>query len=231
MTLQTHIQAALPSLNIDMRFEWSQGVLGIFGENGSGKSHLLRSIAGLEKPQGHILFGDQTWMDQSTWIPTEQRRIGWVSQANSLFSHATVAQNLDMAKRYAPSPCPIDLEALLHLTPLFNISAQHLSGGEIQRVSIARALISHPQLLLLDEPFSSLDLVSRKQLTFQLKAIFGQLAIPILFISHDLEDLEQLADSILWIKQGQVKQLQPCSAALNDIRKWVEQRAILPHSW
>jgi molybdate transport system ATP-binding protein len=186
------------------------GITAIFGRSGCGKTSLLRAIAGLEpKITGDICFGEQVWLSDRYKCPAEQRRIGLVSQNDSLLPHLTVEQNLLFGyQRTSPDLRqlhPEDIYQQLDLTPLLHRSVQQLSGGQKQRVALGRALLAHPQLLLLDEPLSALDRIGRQEIVPYLRQVLIDINIPVLFVSHQLEDVVQLADDLLLIQQGQLK--------------------------
>ena len=186
------------------------GITAIFGRSGCGKTSLLRAIAGLEpKITGDICFGEQVWLSDRYKCPAEQRRIGLVSQNDSLLPHLTVEQNLLFGyQRTSPDLRqlhPEDIYQQLDLTPLLHRSVQQLSGGQKQRVALGRALLAQPQLLLLDEPLSALDRIGRQEIVPYLRQVLIDINIPVLFVSHQLEDVVQLADDLLLIQQGQLK--------------------------
>ncbi|WP_233079351.1 molybdenum ABC transporter ATP-binding protein [Rheinheimera soli] len=186
------------------------GITAIFGRSGSGKTSLLRALAGLEpKVTGDICFGEQVWLSDTYKCPAEQRRIGLVSQNDSLLPHLTVEQNLLFGyQRTSPDLRqlhPEDIYQQLDLTPLLHRSVQQLSGGQKQRVALGRALLAQPQLLLLDEPLSALDRIGRQEIVPYLRKVLIDINIPVLFISHQLEDVVQLADYLVLIEQGQLK--------------------------
>ena len=194
-----------------------KGVLGIFGHSGSGKTTLLRCLAGLEKDVlGHIEINGEVWLDESKNIPSQQRNIAYVFQEGRLFPHLTVAKNL----QYGADRCPgrnkppvaennngVDrdhLLALLNLSHLLSRYPHQLSGGEKQRVAIGRALLTKPQMLLLDEPLASLDEKRKQEILPYLESLHDDLNIPIIYVSHDLDEMLRLCDYMLVMEQGQV---------------------------
>ena len=194
-----------------------KGVLGIFGHSGSGKTTLLRCLAGLEKEVlGRIEINGDVWLNASKNISSQQRNIAYVFQEGRLFPHLTVAKNL----QYGASRCPgrnrasvaednydVDrdhLLKLLNISHLLNRYPHQLSGGEKQRVAIGRALLKKPQVLLLDEPLASLDEKRKQEILSYLESLHDDLNIPILYVSHDLDEMLRLCDYMLVMEQGQL---------------------------
>lgn len=187
-----------------------QGVTALFGRSGCGKTTLLRAIAGLDRhPTARIHFAEQPWQTADTFMPVHQRRIGMVFQESSLLPHLNVQQNLlfgyqRRASRLRVQLQPADVIDLLELAPLLTQAPGQLSGGQRQRVALGRALLSQPQLLLLDEPLASLDQQSRQEILPFLQKVARELNIPMLLVSHQLEDVVKLADHLLLLQDGRV---------------------------
>lgn len=186
-----------------------QGITGIFGHSGSGKSSLLRAIAGLEKKlNGKIVLNDTCLIDSQTdrFIKAEQRHIGLVFQDSRLFPHLNVLDNL----RFAAKRCQNhrlnfnEIIKLIELEPLLNKHVDELSGGQKQRVALARAILAEPRVLLLDEPLSALDRQAKTSLLKLLLKIQSQLQLPMLYVSHSLDELQQVCDKLLVLSQGKV---------------------------
>lgn len=195
-------------LTVDLTFP-GQGITVIYGPSGCGKTTLLRAIAGLEdKLQGAIIFNDQVWLNETKKLAVEKRRIGYVFQEASLFNHLNVADNLNFGlKRSKIKNKVFDFEEvvkLLGLSELLQQNCQTLSGGQKQRVAIARAILSHPQILLMDEPLASLDNFSKQEILPYLEKIHQQLKLPILYVSHSEEEVARLADYLIVMQQGKV---------------------------
>ena len=184
-----------------------QGITVLVGASGSGKTTVLRCIAGLQRLPGRLVVGGETWQDDRAFVPTHRRAVGYVFQEPSLLSHLSVQGNLDYARRRAsPHPGVSYDEAvdLLGIAPLLPRSTTNLSGGERQRVAIARALMTHPALLLMDEPLASLDDASKAEIMPFLDRLHETLSLPILYVTHDRAEVRRLADHVLVMEGGRV---------------------------
>lgn len=187
------------------------GMTGVFGYSGAGKTTLLNILCGIVVPKsGRISFNDKVFFDQKKKInlPVNKRNIGVVFQDNFLFPHLNIKRNLLYSDKYNKNKPMVvkyrDVIELLDLDNLLDKRPMELSGGERQRVSIGRALLSQPELLLLDEPFSNLDRKRRMQIISYLLMINEAFNIPMLIISHDLEDMLKLTQSLLVVKNGEI---------------------------
>lgn len=206
LLIQCQLQYPGFTLDVDLDLPGS-GITALFGHSGSGKTSLLRCIAGLLRPdQGRIVIQGETWQDQRVFLPAHKRPLGFVFQEASLFSHLSVQGNLDFARRRAdqrsaPMPYQQILE-LLGIAPLLNRRPDQLSGGERQRVAIARALLIHPRLLLMDEPLASLDAARKRDILPYLERLHAELALPILYVSHAIDEVARLADHLVVLDQG-----------------------------
>ncbi len=209
-----NIQLQRDSFSISAEFDIpSSGVLGIYGHSGSGKTTLLRCIAGLEKNvQGEIIFNDTHWLDQKNQLPTQQRKIGYIFQESRLFCHLNVEDNLNYGARRNPAGTSDNtllqrnhLLQLLNIEHLLNRMPDNLSGGEKQRVAIARALLKNPQLLLMDEPLAALDNQRKREILPFLERLHDELNIPMLYVSHSLEEVSRLCDYMLVMEQGRIR--------------------------
>ncbi len=188
------------------------GILGVLGHSGSGKTTLLRTIAGLNKQsQGSIVFNDNCLMDSTEqhFVNSEKRQISLVFQDARLFPHLNVLDNLRFAvKRCRQAKLNIDdIIAMTQIAPLLHKQVNEISSGEKQRVALARAILAEPKLLLLDEPLSALDQRSKKSLLALLKTVHQELRLPMIYVSHHLEEIQQLADQLLVLSSGQVLHL------------------------
>ncbi len=186
-----------------------RGVTAVYGPSGSGKTSLLYCLAGLlsGSAETEIRFAGQLWQDGAQLLPSHQRQIGLVFQDARLFPHLTVAGNLAYAsERRAGRSGPSLLEVCewLKLENLMQRGPEQLSRGQQQRVAIARALLSAPRILLLDEPLANLDQSSRAEILSHLQRINRELAIPMLYVSHDMEELARLAEWLIVLECGRV---------------------------
>ncbi len=184
------------------------GITAIFGVSGAGKTSLINAIGGLTQPQsGQIQLNDRLLFDAASGVnlPPEKRRIGYVFQDARLFPHYRVRGNLQYGMATSMKPQFNSLVALLGLEPLLNRFPASLSGGEKQRVAMGRALLSAPDILLMDEPLASLDLPRKRELMPYLQKLAKQVDIPILYVSHSLDEILQLAENVLVLDGGKVK--------------------------
>ena len=219
-------------LNVDLDVPIS-GITAIFGPSGSGKTTLLRCLAGLERaPQGFMQFGKEVWQDESRGrcLPLYERPIGYVFQEPRLFPHYDVRSNLLYgykrisldARRVAPE----QVIEILGIGHLLDRRIHKLSGGEQQRVAIGRALLTSPKLLLLDEPLASLDLQRKQEVLPFIRQLHEHLRIPVLYVSHGLTEILQLADRVILMKEGHVAS----TGLLNEVFTTLDFRAQLgPH--
>ncbi|MEN4983662.1 ATP-binding cassette domain-containing protein [Acinetobacter modestus] len=204
--IDCHIQLKQGQFDLDQRFQSDQSVIGLFGASGSGKTTILHSIAGLVTPQaGWIKIKNQTWFDQVQKInlSTQQRRIGLVFQDAQLFPHKNVKQNLLFGfKHIQPQQRQFEVDYIIELLKLEHLLERmpiKLSGGEKQRVALGRALLYSPQLLLLDEPLSALDAAHKTEIIPFFQRVKQELGIPMLYVSHDKSEIEQLTHEIWYL--------------------------------
>ncbi|KKW79517.1 molybdenum ABC transporter ATPase [Acinetobacter sp. AG1] len=204
--IDCHIQLKQGQFDLDQRFQSDQPVIGLFGASGSGKTTILHSIAGLVTPQaGWIKIKNQTWFNQAQKInlTTQQRRIGLVFQDAQLFPHKNVRQNLLFGfKHIQPQQRQFELDYIIELLKLEHLIERmpiKLSGGEKQRVALGRALLYSPQLLLLDEPLSALDAAHKAEIIPFFQRVKQELGIPMLYVSHDKSEIEQLTHEIWYL--------------------------------
>ena len=194
------------------------GITAFYGPSGSGKTSLLRCVAGLEQAAGTLCVGDQVWQDTHTFLPAHLRAVGMVFQDSRLFPHLNVMDNLQFGFRKLPHAervlTPEHAIDLMDLAPLLKRRPHNLSGGEKQRVAIGRALANNPSLLLLDEPLASLDPANKQRILPYLKKLHHELDIPMLYVSHSLQEISQLADYLVLIEQGAVQTNGPLQAML-----------------
>lgn len=195
------------NMDIDVTLPAS-GTTAIFGVSGAGKTSLINVISGLARPQtGRIVLNGRVLNDVSKQIclAPEQRHVGYVFQDARLFPHYSVQGNLQygMAKEMAEQFD--NLVALLGIKHLLGRYPASLSGGEKQRVAIGRALLTAPELLLLDEPLASLDIPRKRELLPYLQRLVQEVHIPMLYVSHSLDEIQHLADKVLVLEAGKVK--------------------------
>ena len=210
MNLSARIREPLNEFALDVNLELVDAAFtAVVGPSGSGKTTLLRCIAGLRRAHsGFVKCGKRVWQDDQLFVPTYCRPIGYVFQKDNLFSHLSVRRNLEFAipaRQKASSRKMFDETiALLGVDSLIDRKPATLSGGECQRIAIARALLSRPALLLMDEPLSSLDLDSRKQIAPYLAQIHARLHIPVLYVTHAPAEIVHLATSIAYLQRGRL---------------------------
>jgi molybdate transport system ATP-binding protein len=210
MIIEANIRHAFRGFALEVKFESAGPVLGVFGASGSGKSTLLHAIAGLTKPrQAHIVVRTRTLCRRpgGSWVKPERRKLALVTQDPLLFPHLSVRRNLG----YAPgatgelaSDTGWRIVEVLRLEPLLDRGVSSLSGGEKQRVALGRALLSRPELLLLDEPTSSLDAELARDVLSLLLQIKRDLKVPMLFVTHKAPELLGLADDCVVLEGGRV---------------------------
>jgi molybdate transport system ATP-binding protein len=187
----------------------ASGVTVVFGPSGSGKTTLLRCLAGLAHLPGRLQVGDAIWQDRATFIPPHRRRVGFVFQDAALFEHVSVRDNLLYGRRrqgLGEDAAFGQMVELLDLGPLLQRRPTRLSGGERQRVAIGRALLSQPQLLLLDEPLAGLDVARKSEVIPYLEALKAQASAPIFYVTHDVAEAARLGDRMLLMQAGQIVQ-------------------------
>lgn len=199
------------TLHVDLQLPGT-GITVLFGASGSGKTSLLRCVAGLERPtEATVIINGDLWQDDQRQInlPTWQRPLGYVFQEASLFNHLTVQANLEYGIKRRPTSDAKKVLAsaidLLGIDHLLGRRPDTLSGGEKQRVAIARALATQPRLLLLDEPLAALDPSRREDVLPWLERLHDEFKLPMLYVTHSVNELQRLADHVVILEQGQVK--------------------------
>jgi molybdate transport system ATP-binding protein len=199
--------------DLDVAFASSAPVIALYGPSGAGKSLTLQAMAGLLQPTaGHVRMAGCTLFDRTTNVPTPQRRLGYLFQSYALFPHLTVRQNVAFGltswRRKLEPDAALRVDGLLAsfgLTDMAHSRPATLSGGQQQRVALARALACEPQALLLDEPFAALNPILRQALREELAQVRARWGIPLVMITHDIEDVLALADVAFMLDGGRVQ--------------------------
>jgi molybdate transport system ATP-binding protein len=207
MTLSVRLKAQGP-IPLDVEFRVAPGeLLALVGPSGAGKSTVLRSIAGLWRPAaGKVSVGGADWLDTARGVnlPPHRRSIGMVFQTYALFPHLSALQNVLAAQARPDRAEGLRLLSLLNLQGLEDRRPAQLSGGQQQRVAVARALARQPQALLLDEPFSAVDRPTREALYAQIQDLRAHLGMPVVLVTHDLNEAQLLADRLAVIQGGRL---------------------------
>ncbi|GJL56430.1 MAG: molybdenum import ATP-binding protein ModC [Nitrospirales bacterium] len=232
LTAQLDLRYPAFSLQVDLEIPL-RGVTAVFGPSGCGKTTLLRCVSGLERAPNGVVRLDQTvWQDDKmgTFVPLSSRPVGYVFQEPRLFPHLSVQSNLEYGRKRVPAVrhrITIDaIVELLGLKRLLDRRPHKLSGGEQQRVAIGRALLTSPELLLMDEPLSSLDVQRKREIVPFIQRLNTELSIPIIYVSHSLQEILQLATTLIIMKEGRVMRLGPLSEVCTqlDARYFMEGR-------
>jgi len=207
-----------------------EGITALFGPSGAGKTTLLRILAGLEdRAAGHVSLGEETWQDtgRGIFLRPYERRIGYVFQDGRLFSHLSVEANLlfsrKRARKRAQALRPIETAEViksLALQPLLQRKPDSLSGGEQQRVAMGRALLNSPQLLLMDEPLSALDLGRKAEIIPYIERLTEDFQIPVLYVTHNVEEVTRLANTMVLLADGRIAAMGEISEVLERVDLW-----------
>ncbi|WP_294534706.1 molybdenum ABC transporter ATP-binding protein [uncultured Rhodoblastus sp.] len=222
--IRAEFRSVLGDFTLDAAFEApAAGVTALFGPSGCGKTTILRCIAGLLRIEdGFCDIDGDIWQDhKGRFVPTFRRPLGYVFQEASLFPHLSVRSNLLFgAPREKPKDrAEIDFDEvidLLGIRPLLDRSPKNLSGGERQRVGIGRALLTQPKVLLMDEPLSALDRKTKSEILPFVEKLRDHFSLPIFYITHDLTEVERLADQVVLIEQGHVLASGPLAKLQSD---------------
>jgi molybdate transport system ATP-binding protein len=222
--IRAAFRGTLGRFNLDVAFTVpAVGVTGLFGPSGCGKTTTLRCMAGLERlAEGFCAINGDVWQDGAMFRPTYRRPVGYVFQEASLFPHLSVRRNLLYGARDAgssPARNGIGLgevTELLGLGSLLDRSPHNLSGGERQRVAIGRALLSQPKLLLMDEPLSALDRRAKDEILPFIERLHDSFSMPIVYVSHDMAELERFTDHLVLMERGRVLAAGPLSDLQGD---------------
>jgi molybdate transport system ATP-binding protein len=204
MAIDIDVERRLGDRTIAARFTAGPGLTALFGPSGAGKTSILNMVAGLLKPdRGHIRIGERTLFGEGTDLPPEARRVGYVFQDGRLFPHRRVRANLTYGLDLAqPANRWMGLDeatCFLGIGHLLDRWPHSLSGGEAQRVAIGRALLAGPEILLMDEPLSSLDAARRGDIMAVIERVRDELKLPVLYVSHDRAEVDRLATAVVTI--------------------------------
>lgn len=216
MRLEVDLRMEMGRFSLDVAFATQAEFLVVYGPSGAGKSVTLRAIAGLEdKARGRISVGEETWLDspRGVKVPAGKRGAGFVFQDYALFPHLTAGENVKfgLPRSIFGGVSKEDSERVdalveaLCLTRYRNMKVSELSGGQRQRVAVGRALATRPKLLLLDEPFSALDRELRQRMRDDLARVRSEFGVPAVLVTHDIEDVQALADEMIVIENGMVR--------------------------
>ena len=192
---------------LDVRERLDGGITALFGPSGSGKTTTLDVIAGLRTPDtGTVAVRDRVLFDSSARVnlPPHRRHVGYVPQEPALFPHMDVRRNVLYGRRAGQKLALDRVAAMLEVGDLLDRSVAELSGGERQRVALARALMSAPDVLLLDEPLAAVDVERRRRILPYLLRVRDDLRVPVIYVSHDRAELDQLADRVIVLENGRV---------------------------
>lgn len=213
--LEISVRYTVGSFRLSLEFRTAAQLLAVSGPSGSGKTTLINIISGIIKPDSGMIKINGTKVFDSAEkinISIHKRRIGYVFQDGRLFSHLNVRSNLLYGKWFTRQKSAIEFETvvkLLGLESLLSRGTAQLSGGERQRVAIGRALLSAPELLLMDEPLASLDQERKNDILPYIERLRDDIKIPIIYVSHNPEEIERLADQVLIIKDGIIDNIIP----------------------
>jgi len=224
--LSVDIELGLGGFRLAASFQAGEGVTVLFGRSGAGKTSVVNAIAGILRPdRGRIDINGETVFDsvRGVDVPTPKRRVGYVFQEGRLFPHFSVRQNLGYAALFARGMPAAEFQhvvELLGLRGLLERRPGNLSGGEKQRVAIGRALLSSPRLLLLDEPLASLDAHRKNEVLQYIELIREEVKVPIVYVSHAVEEVVRIADTVVLLSAGKVLAVGPAEEIMGrpDLR-------------
>ncbi|MEM9048597.1 MAG: molybdenum ABC transporter ATP-binding protein [Pseudomonadota bacterium] len=222
MSLSVRLRHPFPGLMLDVAFTAPGGVTALFGRSGAGKTSVIQAVAGLLRPrEGRIALDERVFLDTKAGraLPPHRRRMGYVFQEGRLFPHLSVRRNLRYGAWFAGGAAAETFDAvvaLLGLEALLDRAPGDLSGGERQRVAIGRALLARPRMLLMDEPLAALDAARKAEILPYLERLRDEAKIPILYVSHAIEEVARLASTIVVLEAGRVAQAGPAAALLAD---------------
>ena len=221
--LDLAVQHRQGEFSLDVQLSAGPGVTALYGRSGSGKTSVINMVAGLSKPNsGHIKVDGKTLFDSTAGInlPPEARRLGYVFQEHRLFPHLSVRGNLEFGQnRLAASERTQSFDQVVEVLGIDHLLDRHpskLSGGEKQRVAIGRALLASPRILLMDEPLAALDPARKAELLPFIAQLSRRFSTPILYVSHSMDEVLRLADTLALMDEGKVAAAGPLEALLSD---------------
>lgn len=211
------------NLNVDLNVE-VKGFTVVFGPSGCGKTTLLRCLSGLERSSnGFLKVGEEIWQDEANgiFLPVSQRPIGYVFQEARLFSHLSVEGNLRYGYKRSSNPNDISkfnqVMSIMGIESLLKRRPSQLSGGEKQRVAIARSLLTSPRLLLMDEPLAALDAKRKQEILPYFRRLQTELNIPVFYVTHSLNEVLQLVNTMVLLDKGTVKSVGPVEEMFSNL--------------
>ena len=205
IALDLRLQQGAFTLDVELVLE--ARITALFGPSGAGKTTILDAIAGLRRPSaGSIVVGSRVIFDSARGLdlPPHRRHVGYVAQEVALFPHMSVRRNVLYGRRENQRLSLETVVAMLEIAPLLDRSVAQLSGGERQRVGLARALMSAPELLLLDEPLAAVDVERRRRILPYLERVRDELSLPIIYVTHDRSEVRQVAEHVVVLDHGRV---------------------------
>jgi len=228
MRVEIDVEKSLGAFRLKAAFSSDAAVTALFGRSGCGKSTVLNLVAGLLRPdRGRIAVGGRVLYGGGVALRAEDRRVGYVFQEGLLLPHLSVRQNLTYGRFFTPAAerwAEFDrIVALLDLAQLLERRPQRLSGGEKQRVAIGRALLASPRLLLMDEPLASLDAGRRGEILYYIERLRDEVGVPILYVSHEIEEVVRLAGRLVLLSEGVVAAEGP----VEDLMSRIELRRLI----
>jgi molybdate transport system ATP-binding protein len=223
MSLTVDIRHQLAGFELNLAFDAPPGITVLFGRSGTGKTTIINAVAGLVNPDsGRISLDDTVLFDSKTAanLAAHKRQLGYVFQDGRLFPHLSVRGNLTYGQRFTTpnpnGPTLDDVSDLLGITALLDRRIGALSGGEKQRIAIGRALLSHPRMLLMDEPLASLDGARKAEILPYLERLRDHTNVPILYVSHSVAEVARLATTVVVLENGKVARAGPADQVLSD---------------
>ena len=225
--LNVRYRGVLGGFELDVAFDVPmRGITALFGPSGCGKTTILRCVAGLNRLPGRLSVGDEVWQDDETgkFPAPHERRVGYVFQEASLFAHMSVRGNLlyghrrALKKGAAENTRFDEVIELLGIGHLVDRATGKLSGGERQRIALGRALLAQPRIFLMDEPLSALDQMTKEEILPYFEALRTSSSLPALYVSHDISEIERLADNLVLLDSGRVLAARPLNEVLANSR-------------